>query len=214
MAEQFLKAFAVDVRALDRVVGCKDEKLLAKILKHDLAEEVAELIAENDFELEEILREIMFGKLDKKKPYTYRRALELVATVVGKTLSGEVTLPGRGWQEIGPAWKHWGQKTLATFWGGRCNKNPEYNWPFSKPSVDWPIAWVIPRAKTAKLKKELRAFREKTAIARGVPKGIDRFSEGERWPIQDLVREAMGVTKTMAKWCKNTDVLVWHDGQG
>jgi len=176
------------------------------MLENESAEEVNELIEERDLTLEAVLREIMFGKLDRKKAYGYRRALEVVAAEVGKPLADEVTLPGRGWQDIAPIWKRWGAPVLASLWG-----RPSFAWPMAKMNVEWPIAYVIPRAKAAIVKKELTAFRAKKAVEKGIPRGIPRFSEGQ-WPIEDLADELVGAANIMRKWCKG-DVLVWHDGQ-
>jgi hypothetical protein len=212
MSEQFIKAFAVDPKKLDHVVGCKDEKVLQRALAADAAEDVAELVGERDLELEAVLREIMFGKLVTKRAYVYRRTLELVAATVGKALGDEATMPGRGWQDIGPLWRHWGMPTLASVWGGGGSENPECTWPLRKMNVDWPIAYWIPKKKLPRLKKELVAFRTKKAIAKGIPEGIPRFSEGE-WPIDDLANELDAVVRVLRGWCKASDVLVWHDGQ-
>ena len=202
MAEQFIKAFGVDVRKLDAVVGSKDAKLLAKLLEDDLAEEVGEL-EEVHAELEQVLREILFGKLVAKREYTYRRVLELVAGVVGRPLPEEATMPGRGWQDIAPLWEEWGAPTLTKVWGGA----KQLAWPLAKMKVRWPIAYVVGEAQTARIGKELAKFHAGSDI----PEGIPRFSEGE-WELDDLQREVESIAAVVRTWCRG-DILVWHDGQ-
>jgi hypothetical protein len=206
VSEQFIKAFRGDAKALERIPGSKDRKLVKRILALDVAEEVGELVAERDLELEDVLVEIVDGKLSKKHDYVYRRVLELFAAAVMKPLDDEATLPGRGWQDLTPAWKHWGQKTLAKFWAG------DHGWPWKKNPVRWPIAYVIPAKSIAALGKELKSFGEKTVYAKGIPRGIDRFSE--YWSVELLAPEVDNAAQAIRAWCRGKgDLLVWHDGQ-
>jgi hypothetical protein len=204
MAESFIKAFAVDTKKLDAVVGCKDERLLAKLLDGNMVEDVDAVFEDNDCTVEEVLREIMFDDdLEPEDAYFYRRALEVVADVVGRPFEQQATMPGRGWQHIGPIWEDWGQPTLASVWGGQ----KPYPWPLRKMNVAWPIAFLVTASQTVQMKKELAQFRP----GKSIPEGIPRFSEGD-WEWDDLAGEMENIAKIVATWCDG-DILVWHDGQ-
>jgi hypothetical protein len=203
MGESYIKAFAVDRKRLEAVVGCKDEALLERLLADDMVEEVDEILEENECTVEEVLREIMFEDLEVENAYLYRRVLEVVAGAVGKPLVGDVTLPGRGWQDIAPIWEEWGQPTLSRVWG----LEKPYPWPLRRMSVDWPLAFHVDATTSAKMKKELAQFRPGPFI----PEGVPRFSDG-RWDRHDLATIMEEVAKLVGSWCEG-EILVWHDGQ-
>ena len=206
MSEQWIKAFKGDAKKLDKVVGSKDRKLVDRILESDFVDDIVELLEESDNDLETVLVELIEGKLQKSNAYAYRRVLEHVAGDVMKDLDEEATLPGRGCQDLAPAWKHWGVPTLARVWGGTLG------WPWKKNDCEWPIAYVIAPKEAAAIAKELKGFREKTVLDKGVPKGIDRFSDD--WTPEDLAPEVSNAAEVIRGWCKaKGDILVWHDGQ-
>ena len=63
--------------------------------------------------------------------------------------------------------------------------------------------------------KELSRFDPKVVKSKGVPRGVDRFDDAERWPVDDLASEIDNVVRAMRGWLKGVsgDLLVWHDGQ-
>ncbi len=217
MASQILKIVAVNQNDLASVVGSKDAKFTRITLRHRLADEIGEMIEEDTGEaLADILDEIVAGRLDRDHAFEYRRALELVATIVGKPGRGAIEFPGRGWQDLGPAWKQWGAPTVAKVWGGGWSRNPDSPWPWKRGSqVDWPVAYVIPRAHVPKVEAELASITIARVVKRGVPAGIARFSDEEHWPITEIARVIAPAARKLARWLHGvrSDVLVWHDGQ-
>jgi hypothetical protein len=224
VGEQFMRGFVLDVAALNAVVGSKDRKLVARVLKHPTAEEVNDLIDERHtrLSLEAAMIEIVDGKLRAAHAYEYRRTLEIVAALLGESVAPAPTLPGRGWQELGPAWSHWGLQRLGKIWGGAQSGNRELPWPWTSPrrdrAVRWPIAVIVLRRDVAAVLAEVKAFKAKTAALRGVPTGIARFSDAAYWPVEDLAGEAEHAAKAVAKWlargaATKRDVLILHDGQ-
>jgi hypothetical protein len=221
MAEQFLKGYAIDIEALYGVVGGNDVELARRALDHELADEVGELVEEAGLELKAIVGEIVAGQLQTEHAYGYRRVLELVAAVVGEPLdSWEAVMPGRGWQELGPAWTRWGQEALGAIWGGAASGNSALSWPWRSGdhSARWPIAIVVPRDATTKVLEELKRFEAAAVVERGVPGSIDRFSDPEDWPLADLADEIEQVVEVLRAFLGEaiagaTDLLLWHDGQ-
>ena len=214
MASQILKIVAVNQNDLASVVGSKDAKFTRITLRHRLADEIGEMIEEDTGEaLADILDEIVAGRLDRDHAFEYRRALELVATIVGKPGRGAIEFPGRGWQDLGPAWKQWGAPTVAKVWGGGWSRNPDSPWPWKRGSqVDWPVAYVIPRAHVPKVEAELASITIARVVKRGVPAGIARFSDEEHWPITEIARviapaaRKAGVHRaTVYRWMTNPE---------
>jgi hypothetical protein len=218
MAEQFVMGFAVEPSALERIVGSRDDGLVARVLAHDLAGEVAGLIEESDgaVALPQVLAEIVQGRLDRSHAYCYRRALELLVRSIGSQLEpGEVTLPGRGWHEIGPAWQLWEQPTLAAIWDG----DAKVGWPWRSgaPEVAWPIAALLSAPRRAALAAEIARFDVQTILKLGAPATIARFGDPEHWPPAALAEEIRGLVDALNRWLQalpaGCDLLVWHDGQ-
>jgi hypothetical protein len=222
MSEQFIKAYTISLAELYAIVGKGDPDFVARALEHDVADEVGELLGETGLELEEVLSQLTAGKIAADNAYGYRRVLELVAGTVGTALEDEATMPGRGWHELGPAWKSWDQPALASIWGGESSGNANYPWPWKENDDDhdcgWPVAIAVPNKALQALGTELAGFVEKTVIERGVPKSIDRFSDPEYWPLEDLAGEIANIVAMLIEWIaaareSNTDLLLWLDGQ-
>lgn len=219
MSEQFIKGYAVDVSALAVLVGSKDGKLLGRMKRRrGLFDEIGELLEEwgESLSVEQVVDEIVAGKLAPKHAYEYRRVLQLVAQTIGAALRpNEVVLPGRGWHELGPAWSHWGLSAWAKKW---TSPTP-WPWP-EKPKggrVNWPVALLVHRSEIAALDRELKTFDPSVILERGVPRTVDRFGTGE-WDVEDLSIELEHLSTGLAKWlagarAKSSDLLVWIDGQ-
>jgi len=225
MSEQFLRAWAVDEDALRALVGSKDPKLVARAKRRAGADEVEELLEECGTSIDETLGAIVAGDLVAKHAYRYRRALELALSLTGASLApAEIVGPGRGWQALGPAFARWGAPTLAKRWGGGGSDNPELAWPWSRApkgaSVDWPNAYVVSAKEASAIAKELAKLTAARVVELGVPKGIERFSDGREWPLEDLAPEVATIAKDFRRWCvalgkKHPDrsMVVIHDGQ-
>lgn len=219
MAEQWIKAFAIELEALRKVVG-GEAALVERALQYTLAEEVDELVEEADFELEALLHELVSGRLVEENAYGYRRSLELVASVVGEDLPWEAVMPGRGWQELGAAWASWGLVVLGKHWGGGSDNN-QSRWPWPPTSKSWnmwPIAVEVPNRSLSAIAEELDAFDEKVVIERGVPTEIDRFGDPDYWSPEQLATQLAEVVIVVRAFVARAreldlDLLLWHDGQ-
>jgi hypothetical protein len=215
MAEQFLKGYGVDIAELQSVVGSHDEDILKKTKRRrNLYEEVGELLEEwgDGLSVETVLGEIINAKLVPRHAYEYRRVLQLVAeTIAGGSLKpDEITLPGRGWHELGPALSHWKLKRL----GAKFKDMTPWPWPRIVKGA-WPVALVIKRSELKAYEEELAAFDPKLIGTKGVPKGVDRF---DQWEAEDLSAEVKQLIAGLRKWvakaaAQKTDLLVWIDGQ-
>lgn len=179
MSEQFLRAWAVDESVLRASLGSKDAKLLARTKKSELAEELEELFDDDgDEPLAEQITALVMGKKPIGSTWSTLRCLSLLADVVGARVDDEITLPGRGWQDLGPAWKHWELAEVAKLW----TRAPAW----SKKYGDWPWLMLAPAAELPALGAELRAFKPSSIAERKVPKKVARFGDGG-WEIPDLI---------------------------
>jgi hypothetical protein len=220
MAEQFIKAYAIREEALYGLVGSKDRRAAKRVSEAAEESDLGELMEEADLEVDEVVEQIVAGRLRRENAYGYRRLLEAVAAVLGRTLRpDEVVMPGRGWQELGPAWRGWGQKQLAASWGGSWSGNRELPWPWKRgPQVDWPVAILVPRRRLKDLRAELTTFATRVVLDRGVPAAIDRFGDEEAWPLDELAGEVAHVHQGLLAWVDaavkaRRDLLLLHDGQ-
>jgi hypothetical protein len=213
MAEQWLKGFAIDRCELDAVVGSNDDALIGRIVAS--AEDIAELIERGERTAESCAAELIRGALDPDNAYAYRRLLEAVAEVAGRSMeSWEAVMPGRGWQDLGPAWAAWDQPAMAAIWG-RASSWP---WPAasSAPEVTWPIGTIADREEVASLREQLGRFDPGIVLRRGVPASIPRFGDPDHWPPIDLaveLRELVAVIRAMATDAgADAELLLWLDG--
>jgi len=222
MAEQWIRLFAVSAAKLEDFVGSNDVALANSIAGGDGAEEVAALIEERDCELGDILADVVRDELDDDHAYLYRRALEAVASELGQDTHAEATMPGRGWQELGPAWRHWGATRVGGVWGGEPSGNKTFPWPWTEVVPErecrWPVAVVFANKDLESLIAELESFDVKTIAERGVPSEVSRFSEQDYWPLDDLAGEIANVISALRGGARvarreQTDLLLWHDGQ-
>ena len=212
MSEQFIQAWAVDLSKVGAAIGSKDTALLAKLVEQDLADDLREVFEDDDeAELEVILGELIAGKPKSAAPYTFRRALALFADLHGKRVDDEeVTLPGRGWQDLAPAWEHWKCPAIAALW----STEPAFaNTRGIK--TPWPRILLAAPAAHPKLAAEGTKLTEATIEKLGVPPGIDRFSDGE-WPLDELAPIVVEAARAIASWArpaKKRSLLLWLDGQ-
>lgn len=234
MSEQFIKAYAVDAAALHGLTGSGDGDVLKRAKrKRNLFEEITDLLEEwgDSLTIEEVLLEITSGGVTPKHAYEYRRVLQIVAEVLGTPLKpDEITLPGRGWHELGPAFALWGLERLATLW------MTLFAWPAFSPAktktkakvkakskakaageVAWPRALLVERSSIAALEKELKSFDATRIAKRGVPKTVPRADE---WTREELTEILTPFFATMITWLAKArpmkprvDLLIWVDGQ-
>jgi len=158
MSEQFVTAYMVSIESLYGLVGCKQPSVIEKTLAQEAVDEVGDLLEDGDESLEETLQELVTGRMRREHAYGYRRLLELFLPLVGKALEPQgVTLPGRGWQELGAALPAWGLPALAEAW---CPGRFHFPWRrrSSKVSVDWPVVMAIDSPTVSTLARELKAF--------------------------------------------------------
>jgi hypothetical protein len=202
VGDQFFRAWAIDPDALDDLVGGD----LIKPRKSRVVDDVRQMVGGD---LDSLFREIASGKLDPTHPYRYRRIAELACDHVGKKLSGGATKPGRGWQALAPAWKHWKLPAIAKAWSAVSA------WPWrGKSRVEWPRLLII--SELSALERELKAFDSAIVVERGVPKSVPRFGEGE-WPMDDLAGELEHLVATWRTWLaaakrEKLSLAIWHDG--
>jgi hypothetical protein len=211
MASQVLRAWAVDHEALFAVVGSKDESFIAKVLaRKNEVEDLDEFFQEDyDTTVEEILRELVCGDLDPRSAGEYRRVLEVVAPVVGKSAGPEADVPGRGWQdEELAAWLELANlPRLAAVWKVEA-PFPWRTWPKTpeRPipaTFDWPKARFIARSDHDALAKELAKF--DIAKAPSLPERQEGCEPDADYLLQSF--------RGWLRDAKGTDLVVLHDGQ-
>lgn len=203
----------MDATALGAVIGSKRAALVARLAKRKFAGDVRNVVeAGEDPALEYLLRDMVAGKL-QGPAYNYRRAMALVADGLGSRLDGELTLPGRGWQQLAPAWRHWGLDGLAKLW------STEPAWAKKKGlRSDWPRVLVAPPTALAGLIRGIEKFDHNLINARGVPTSIDRFSDPAEWPLDMLSTQIAHIAGEVWLWAKaakkkNKALVLWLDGQ-
>jgi hypothetical protein len=211
MASQVLRAYAVDHEALFALVGSKDDGLVAKVLaRKSEVEDLDEFFQEDyDTTVEEIVRELVRGELDPRSAGEYRRVLEVVAPVIGKSAGPEADLPGRGWQdEEIAAWLELAKlPRLAAVWKEEA-PYPWRKWP-KKPeppipaTFDWPKARFIPKSVHETLANELAKFQ--IAKAPSLPERQEGCEEDADYLLQSF--------RGWLRDAKGTDLVVLHDGQ-
>ena len=211
MSSQFMQAWAIDAKTLAAAIGGKDRKLVARACKRDLAEEIREIVEEDDdATLEEQLAAIVNGKKIEAAEWHTLRCISLLADVLGSRVGEDLDLPGRGWHELGPAWKHWKLPTVAKLW------TTEPAWA-KRLGGGWPAVMLAANKVVPKLVDELTAFDPASIVTLGVPKTVDRFGDGG-WEMQSLsecVAELVAELTTAAKGAKRKkrDLVIWIDGQ-
>jgi hypothetical protein len=205
MAEQFLRAWSINQTDLYSVVGKKDEVLIKKVKENeDLTEEIDDLIQDwGEYSFGEALRDIIDGNLNEERSYEYLRTLEAILELNGESHEEEVTLPGRGWQDIGPLFSSWKLPTLQKLWS---NKQLSFPWK-SEEKIDlpdWPISMVLEKDMINNLKTELENFD---------PKLLKKYPLPER---QEGLEEEVGFfIETMLMWLNDSkkDLILLLDGQ-
>ncbi len=213
MAEQFLRGFAISLEKLYALVGSKRPAILRRALAaEEIVEELDELLSEwgEQLTVRQSLEEIVAGALDRGHAYEYRRMLELLAELVGRALEPvEVTLPGRGWQELGAALGGLGLRRLARLWS---KDNLPFPWrrASSTSAVAWPIATVVRAGDLAPLLEELRAFDPKQLVGASLPARL-----GGAEASADLLSLLAGVTSWLRACSRGAgkDLLLLLDGQ-
>ncbi len=214
MADQFFRAWAVDLAAFDAVVGGEDHALLRKVTrKSQVLADVRQMVEREGVTLEQLLGAIIVGLPRVEDAYRYRRIAELVLDRIGKKLKPEVTKPGRGWQYLAPAWKRWKLPAIAKAWSAVS----PWPWPASRKSrVEWPRLLTIRLRELRALDADLAAFDSAIVKELGIPKMVPRFGEGE-WSMDDLCVELAHLVAAMHAWViaaqrEKTDLAIWHDG--
>lgn len=206
-----MQAWAVDANALAAAIGGKDPKLLARACKRELADELREVVEEDgDATLEEQLKVIVDGKKPDAAEWHTLRCVTLLADALGTRVDNDITLPGRGWQELGPAFKHWKLPAVAKLWA------TEPAWA-KRIGGGWPHVMLAAQKVLPAIIDELTDFDPKSIIRTGVPKTVDRFGDGG-WEmdslsecIAELVDELKSCTKAARR--KKRDLVIWLDGQ-
>jgi hypothetical protein len=209
MADQFLQAWAVDPTRVAAMIGSKDPELLARLARTRAAKELASELQGD--ELAARLQQIVDGKRDAAPSWDLRRCLACVADVAGTRLAGEVTVPGRGWQDLGPAWRHWGLRAVARLW------QREPRWARRKLYAGaWPrILWADPPQVEALL-RELQDFDPRVIVEAGFPDGLPRWSEDR--DVEDEEPELLHILTHLKRWARSTcrtqrGLAIWLDGQ-
>jgi hypothetical protein len=206
MSSQFLQAWLVDAATFSGVIGSKDKTLVKRACAASIAKEL-----EQDVEdLAAAFASLVDGTLDRAS-WTARRLMTLVADAWGKRVDTGLTLPGRGWQFLGPAWKHWGLKATATLW------TTEPAWAKKKPFAgEWPrIMWGKPEVAAA-IVDETARFQPRIVVDKGVPSQVERFGEGE-WPMEPLSEQIAAIAKELHQVAKaavraKKSLAIWLDG--
>lgn len=206
MAEQFIKAYSLEIEELMNVIGSDDRSIIKSIKENEeLMEEVEGLIQEmEEGTVEEFLIDIITNKLYKNKAYAYVRVLELLLEVKADRLDEEAVFPGRGWQDIGKIFSKWGLPTLAKIW---CSPHFKFPWPkeVKVELADWPIAMLIERKDIPTLKAEIKNFNP--AITKKHP--LPERQKG-------LEEEVVVFLEQLKNWISqynNKDVVLLLDGQ-
>lgn len=209
MAEQFLRGWAVDSSAVATAIGSNDKKILARAKRSDLAEELEELFDDDSDEpLDDQLAAIIAGEEPIGATWSTLRCFSLLAEALGSRVDDEMSLPGRGWQDLGPAWKHWGLRKVGTLWAARPKWAKEYD--------DWPVVMLAKGEALPALRAELESFDPQVVVERQVPKSVPRFGDGG-WAMTDLVKvirelrsELLRCSKAAIR--KKTDLVLFLDG--
>jgi hypothetical protein len=213
VADQLLRAWSVDLAALDAVVGSEDRDLIRKVTRK--SERVADIrqMVEGDSTLEELLDDVIAGCPRTDDAYRYRRIAELVLDRVGTKLKQEVTKSGRGWQFLAPAWKRWKLPAIAKAWTAVS----PWPWPpWKTPRVEWPRLLTVRKRDLRTLDRDLAAYSSDVVKELGVPTQVPRFGEGE-WSLEDLAVECAHLVAAMHAWVLGAqrakrDLAIWHDG--
>lgn len=205
MAEQFLRAWSMNQNDLYSIVGKKDDVLLKKVKENKaLTEEIDELIQEwGDYSFEKSLRDIVNGELKSARSYEYLRTLEVILELNGKPLVDEITMPGRGWQNIGLLFLDWKLPLMQKLWS---DKHLAFPWKLEDKATvpNWPVYMVLEKNKIHQLKNELENFD---------PKLLEKFPLSERQ--EGLDEEIELFIETLLTWFKNADkdLILLLDGQ-
>ena len=150
MSENVVYGFKVDMKALQRVPGSKDNSLLKKIEQSQkgllkefgmIFKEDAEDVGIKIKSVSEIISDIPAGKLDKDYARQYRRATELICRAFAQTLKGSSIMEGiwTGYRDdLEVVLKDIGLNMLAKKW---CIDNVSFPWPSTakEPKITWPI---------------------------------------------------------------------------
>jgi hypothetical protein len=104
MSEQFMQAWAVDAKALAAAIGGKDQKLLARACKRELADELREVVEEDDdTTLEEQLRVIVNGEEPETTEWHTLRCVTLLADALGTRVDNDITPAAAGTSSARPS---------------------------------------------------------------------------------------------------------------
>jgi hypothetical protein len=212
MAEQFLRAWAADAALLGRVIGGRDRTLVARACSTDRCDEVRRSVESKHVTLEERLEGLIVGPQPTRTAWHNRRCMTLFADLYGVRVDNEPTLPGRGWQELGPAFAHWELAGLALLW------DREPDWALGVGlSGDWPRIFMCPSAGLDSLIRELGAFDARVIEKIGVPRHVPRFGAGV-WPLDRLASITAMLVGEISQWAKAAareqhSLFIWLDGQ-
>ena len=210
MAEQWLEAWIVDADALAGVIGGKDHDLVARASRGPFADAFRERI-DDAVALEDALRAIVDGPEPTRAEWHNRRFMKLFAEALGTRVDNEPTLPGRGWQELAPAFAHWKMPHLARLW----ERPPAWADGVGFAGY-WPrIVWAPPFTLAA-LIAELEAFDKRLPPRLGMPSSVPRFGEGD-WEMDELADVVAMFTAELAQWARaavnaNLALFVWIEG--
>lgn len=213
MAEQFLRGFAISLEKLYGLVGCRRPAIQRRALAaEEIVEELDELLSEwgEQLTVKQTLEELVAGKLDRAHAYEYRRMLELLGELVGRSLEPvEVTLPGRGWHALDRTFPALGLARLGKLW---CRDNLPFPWRRAVASsrVDWPIATVVRAKELPPLLEELRAFDPTRLVSAPLPARL-----GGAEAREDVLSLLAGLTSWVRACSRGAgkDLLLLLDGQ-
>jgi hypothetical protein len=212
MSSQYLQAWVVDKAVFSGVLGSGDRAIVKRACSCSIADEVREDVeAGGKRTLEGVVEALVDGSDLKAPSWTTRRCMSLVADAWGTRVDRGLTLPGRGWHDLGPAWKHWGAGAIATLW------TTEPAWTKQKVFVGgWPHVMWGPAATMASVVEEATAFVPHVVSARGVPSEVPRFGEGQ-WPLDLLGDQVAVLAAELAQIAKaarraKKSLVIWLDG--
>jgi hypothetical protein len=216
VGEQHMRAWAIDASRLKRVVGGGNSKLLSK-LRRPIVDEVREMVERSDIiTLQTLVDEVTGNALVATNAYRYRRTCELVLEAIGTSLAPPIkVMPGKGWQALGPALRHWKLPLTARLW----ERIDPWPWKAHRTTreVAWPLLRIVHRVELGPVIREVAAFDADTIVRLGVPRTVPRFGEGE-WPMDALQAEFEHLLGVWSTWFaaanrKKRDLAIWHDGQ-